>query len=144
MRLAGLEKCGSTMIVDTNVLLRAWADDDKEQARQARSEIAAATKIVIPNLVLCEFVWAARQVYQQKRAAIVQAIRLLLADERIVADWPAVEAGLSFMDAGGDFADGVIDFEGRRLGGSTFATFDRKAAAIIRAHGRPCVLLESE
>ncbi len=32
------------------------------------------------------------------------------------------------VDAGGDFADGVIAYEGRWLGGETFVSFDRKAA----------------
>ena len=33
-------------------------------------------------------------------------------------DRPAVDAGLALFKAGGDFADGVIAFEGHRLGGS--------------------------
>jgi hypothetical protein len=38
-------------------------------------------------------------------------------------------------EACGDFADGVIAFEGRRAGGKVVATFDEKAAALIRATG---------
>jgi len=45
------------------------------------------------------------------------------------------------VEAGGDFADGVIAIEGERLGGRTFATFDRKAARIFAASGRDCRLL---
>ena len=132
------------MIVDTNVLIRAWADDDKEQALQARQQITAARKIFVSNVALCEFVWAARQVYRQKRTEIARAIRLLIADERVVADWPAVEAGLAFLDAGGDFADGIIEFEGRSLGGDTFVTFDKRAAATVKANGRKAILLNAD
>jgi hypothetical protein len=36
---------------------------------------------------------------------------------------PAVEAGLSRLDAGGDFADGIIAYEGDWLGGEEFVVF---------------------
>ena len=36
---------------------------------------------------------------------------------------------------GGDFADGVIAFEGRSLGGEVFATFGRKAADLAGSAG---------
>ena len=88
--------------------------------------------------------WVARQIYRQKRVDIAQAIRLLIADERIIVDRPAIEEGLAFLDAGGDFADGIIEFEGRKLGGDTFVTFDKRAASIIRAKGRECVLLSAD
>ncbi|MEN3148279.1 type II toxin-antitoxin system VapC family toxin [Neorhizobium sp. IRAMC:178] len=132
------------MIVDTNVLVRAWADDHELQSLEARSQFATAEKVFVSNVALCEFVWVARRVYRQKRMEIAQAIRLLIADNQIVIDREAVETGLSFLDAGGDFADGVIEFEGRRLGGDTFVSFDKRAVAIIRAQGRDCVLLDAE
>ena len=39
------------------------------------------------------------------------------------------------LAAGGDFADGVIAFDGRRLGGEVFASFDRKAVELIAVNG---------
>jgi hypothetical protein len=39
------------------------------------------------------------------------------------------------MASGGDFAGGVIALQGRRLGGQTFSTFHKKAAALIKASG---------
>jgi predicted nucleic-acid-binding protein len=132
------------MIVDTNVLVRAWAGDDEKQSAEARSQIRGAERIYFANATLCEFVWVARQIYKQNRGAIASSIRLLISDPRAVFDSPAVEAGLSFLDAGGDFADGVIEFEGRRLGGEVFVTFDRRAASIIERQGRKAVLLASD
>ena len=43
------------------------------------------------------------------------------------ADWPAIEARLAMLAAGGDFADGVIAFESRRLDGVVFTQ--------LRPHG---------
>jgi transposase len=48
---------------------------------------------------------------------------------------PAVEAGLAVLEAGGDFADGVIAYEGRWLGGEIFVSFDKKAVALISKQG---------
>ncbi|CDZ62947.1 Putative nucleic-acid-binding protein [Neorhizobium galegae bv. orientalis] len=111
---------------------------------EARSQFATAEKVFVSNVALCEFVWVARQVYRRKCMEIAQAIRLLIADEHIVIDREAVEAGLAFLDAGGDFADGVIEFEGRRLGGDTFVSFDKRAVALIQAKGRKGILLDAD
>jgi hypothetical protein len=58
-------------------------------------------------------------------------------------DRPAVEAGLAVLAAGGDFADGVIAFDGRRLGGSVFTSFDRRAVELIAATGAETHLLSA-
>jgi predicted nucleic-acid-binding protein len=45
------------------------------------------------------------------------------------------------MDAGGDFADGVIAYEGRCFGGETFVSFDKKAVSAIIKQGHQARLL---
>ena len=59
----------------------------------------------------------------------------------VVMNRPAAEAGLAMLDAGGDFADGVIAYEGSWLGGDTFTSFDRKAVKLIQAQGESARLL---
>jgi predicted nucleic-acid-binding protein len=54
---------------------------------------------------------------------------------------PAVEAGLLVLEAGGDFADGIIAYEGTWLGGEVFASFDRRAVALLTQQGQPTRLL---
>lgn len=54
---------------------------------------------------------------------------------------PAVEAGLAFLKAGGDFADGVIAYEGSWLGGDTFVSLDKKAVALLTEQGQSARLL---
>jgi predicted nucleic-acid-binding protein len=56
-------------------------------------------------------------------------------------DRDAAEAGLAMLDLGGDFADGVMAFEGKWLGAETFATFDKRAAQLIEAQGGSARLL---
>jgi hypothetical protein len=53
---------------------------------------------------------------QDRATEIADAIRLLLAGANVVANRPAAEAGLALLDAGGDFADGVIGYEGSGSG----------------------------
>jgi predicted nucleic-acid-binding protein len=45
------------------------------------------------------------------------------------------------LDAGGDFADGVIAYEGRWLGAETFVSFDKKAVEMLAAQGQAARLL---
>ena len=63
---------------------------------------------------------------------------LALTDDEIIG---AVEAGLAVLEAGGDFADGLIAYEGKFLGGDTFVSFDRKAVALLTKHGHTARVL---
>ena len=45
------------------------------------------------------------------------------------------------MAEGGDFADGIIAFDGRRLGGTVFVSFDRRAVALVERNGGEALLL---
>jgi predicted nucleic-acid-binding protein len=65
----------------------------------------------------------------------------LLNAANVAANRPAVEAGLAMLKAGGDFADGVIAYEGRWLGGETFISFDKRAVALVTKQGQPASVL---
>jgi predicted nucleic-acid-binding protein len=127
--------------VDTNLLVRAVMRDDAAQARAASKVLTAAEVIAIALPCLCEFVWVLRKVYSLTTEDIAAAIRVLLAVANVQVNRPAVEAGLSMLEAGGDFADGVIAFEGTWLGGETFVSFDKRAVALLTASGQAARLL---
>jgi predicted nucleic-acid-binding protein len=59
----------------------------------------------------------------------------------VTVDRAAVDAGLAQLDRGGDFADGIIAFEGLRLGGDVFLSFDRNAVTLVEAAGGSAKLL---
>lgn len=127
--------------VDTDVLVRGVVRDDEKQARAAEKALKGASVIAVALPILCEFVWVLRKVYGLMPADIAAAIRALLNTSNLVVNRPAAEAGLSMLDAGGDFADGVIAHEGRWLGGETFVSFDRKAVALLTEQGQAATLL---
>jgi predicted nucleic-acid-binding protein len=129
------------VIADTNVLLRAAVGDDIKQARVATKVLANATLIAIALPCLCEFVWVLIKVYKFKTSDVVDALRALLAASNVELNRPAVEAGIAILEAGGDFADGIIAFEGSWLGGETFISFDKKAVALLTAQGHSARLL---
>ena len=127
--------------VDTNVLVRAVVRDDPTQASVAAKVLTDAELIAVALPCLCEFVWVLRRIYDFQPSDAATAIRALLAVANVEVNRPAVEAGLSVLEAGGDFADGVIAYEGNWLGGETFVSFDKKAVAILMAQGQSARLL---
>jgi predicted nucleic-acid-binding protein len=86
-------------------------------------------------------VWVLRKSYKLPKNEIARTIYALLDAENVITDQGAVEAGLKTMQAGGDFADGVIAYEGRWLGGETFISFDKKAVSIVSESGQKAKLL---
>jgi predicted nucleic-acid-binding protein len=129
------------IVVDTNVLVRAAVRDDPKQARIAAKVLTDAELIAVALPCLCEFVWVLLKVYSFQPADAAAAIRALLAAANVEVNRPAVEAGLAVLEAGGDFADGVIAYEGAWLGGETFVSFDKKAVTLLTAQGHSARLL---
>ncbi len=126
---------------DTNVLIRAVTNDDPNQSPLAAEMLRNAEIIAVTLPALCEFVWVLKRWYRFDADEIARAIRNLIENAKVRTDRPAVEAGLALCSAGGDFADGAIAFEGRRLGGTVFASFDRTAVDLVGQQGGDAVLL---
>lgn len=126
---------------DTNILVRAITGDDPKQAKAAQAELANATVVALALPALCELVWVLSQGYRIPSADIGEVIRRLINSDNVELNRPAAEAGLALLAAGGDFADGVIAYEGRWLGADTFVSFDRKAANLLEAQGESVRLL---
>ena len=126
---------------DTNVLVRAAVQDDAHQARRAAKFLQEADLVAVPITVLCEFVWVLRRGYKKSAADVSIAIHRLIDSANVVTNRPAVEIGLSVLEAGGDFADGVIAYEGNWLGAEELVSFDSKAVSVLRALGNRVRLL---
>jgi len=126
---------------DTNVLVRAAVQDEPHQAGRAAKVLQEADLVAVPIPVFCEFVWVLRRGYKKSASDVSDAIRRLMKSAHVVMNRPAVEAGLSALDAGGDFADGVIAYEGNWLGAEEFVSFDSKAVSMLKSQGNRARLL---
>jgi predicted nucleic-acid-binding protein len=126
---------------DTNVLVRALAGDDERQSKIAQTELKKAELVALALPALCELVWVLSQGYKIPSREIAEAIRRLMNGANVAVNRPAAEAGLALLDAGGDFADGVIAYEGNWLGADSFISFDKKAVKLIKAQGESARLL---
>lgn len=126
---------------DTNVILRAIITDDVRQSNAARKALAESEIVVVTTAALCEAVWVMMRGYNHGHAAVAEAIRKLVSATNVVTDQQSVEAGLAMLDAGGDFADGVIALEGAAKGGATFLSFDKRAVKLLSQSGRAARLL---
>ena len=129
------------IVADTNVLLRDALHDDPRQSPIAGKVLQRAELVAIPVAVLCEFVWVLRQGYKRPAAEVAHSIRALIDSENVVSNRPAVEAGLEFLQNGGDFADGAIAYEGEWLGAEEFVSFDKQAVSLLRSQSKRARLL---
>jgi predicted nucleic-acid-binding protein len=125
---------------DTNVLVRALTEDHAEQSRAAQLALSKAEIVALAIPTLCELVWVLRG-YKIGHGDIAKAMRRLLNAVNVVVNRPAAEAGLALLEAGGDFADGAIAYEGKWLGADTFVSFDKKAVTLIETRGLSARLL---
>ncbi len=129
------------MIADTSVLLRFVLADDLEQYKLALDAMEKSEAVAVTNHALCQMVWVLRSRYGVSPSAIAATIRGLLDTRNVVLDSAAVNAGLTTLEAGADFADGVIAFEGAWLGGEEFVSFDKKAVTALQSARMRATLL---
>lgn len=127
--------------VDTNVLARAVLQDDATQGRAAGKLLKEASLIAVSLPCLCELVWILRRGAKLPKEDVAMTIRDLLDAGNVVMNRPAVEAGLAILEAGGDFADGIMAYEGNWLGGETFVSFDKQAVELLAEQGQTARLL---
>jgi predicted nucleic-acid-binding protein len=137
-------------IVDTNIVVRMILEDDKAQTAIARQALEVASMIVVPTVVFCELVWVLSRIKdgngirRYSYPVIATIIRRFLEFEKLVLADDEVAAGLQMIDAGGDFADGVVEYTGRNLAknaNTTFLTFDRNAVGALVKRGIPAISL---
>jgi predicted nucleic-acid-binding protein len=126
---------------DTNLLVRAVTEDDPGQSRAAQTMLREADVVALTIAALCELVWVLSQGYKISADKIAEAVRRLMNGTNVVVNRRVADAGLAMLDAGGDFADGVIAYEGNWLGADVFVSFDKKAVKRLEAQGLSAELL---
>lgn len=126
---------------DTNILVRAIVNDDPEDSPRARALLEEADEVVLTFVALAELDWVLRKQLKWPRASVAAALRGLVEMPRSRCFRWTVEEGLAALEAGADFADGVIAYDGAWQHGDTYATLDRKAAAVLRERGTEVLLI---
>ena len=134
---------GTTLKItaDTNLLLRSVLQDDPRHGPLATKTLKRAEIVAIPLPVFCEYVWVLRRSYKESASSVADSIAHLISSPNVAVNNPAVEAGLTTLRAGGDFADGVVAHEGMWLGAEEFVSFDIKAVTLLQSQGIRATLL---
>lgn len=120
---------------DTNLLVRVIVRDDPQQTKVANNILADASLIAITSTCFCELMWVLVSRYKIPPADSLLAVETLLNVQNVVTNRLAIENGIAVQTSGGNFADGVIAYEGRHLGGETFMSFDKKAVSLLKQLG---------
>lgn len=116
------------LAIDTNVLVRYITSDDPQQLAAAQSAIEGDDVLFISTVVLCELAWVLKGTYKYSRAEIERILTDLVITRNVEADFDAAQAGLHMLARGGDFADGVIEYEAARAKCDRLVTFDQNFA----------------
>ena len=118
--------------LDTNVLVRFFAQDDAKQSAKASALIEGLTHAepgYLSHVVLVELVWVLQSCYAASREVVADALERVLRTQGLVVQeaeqiWQALRA----FRQGGDFADCLIERVAMAAGCSTVYTFDKAAA----------------
>lgn len=114
--------------IDTNILARAFLEDDPDQAKASKKLMESAAKdnqLFISSYALLEFVWVLK-VKKFTRKEIYEAIITLTDSPGITIGQREVIlfAAEKFYKGKADFGDYMILSEGERYGAKILKTFD--------------------
>lgn len=119
--------------LDTNVLTRALAGDDRREspiARQAMRRLEGEGPGFISLIVIVELYWVLTRVLRLPQADVHRAYDALMASSALeIEDGESVGEALEQARRGADFADALIDATSRLYGATETVTFDRSAAS---------------
>ena len=120
--------------LDTNVLVRYFAQDHEGQSARAASlmESLSEQELGFVSLVtLVELVWVMQGAYKAKKTDIVAILQMLLQTREIFVEntETALQALARFAESKAGFADCLIERSGHRSGCTYTAKFDKEAAA---------------
>jgi predicted nucleic-acid-binding protein len=119
--------------LDTNVVVRYLAQDDKVQSPRATELFERILTEENPGFVsivaMVETVWALQRAYDLTDATIATAIeRMLQTDVLVIENERQVFTAMCALKSGrGAFADALIAALGGKAGCASTLTFDRKA-----------------
>jgi predicted nucleic-acid-binding protein len=122
--------------LDTNVLVRYFAQDDPIQSRKATEIVERRLTEEQPGFIsivtLIETVWVLDRIYGLSDREIATVIeRLLQADTLVVQyEQEVFTAAIALRTGRGSFADALIGTLGAWAGCSSTLTFDKKAARL--------------
>ena len=119
--------------LDTNVLVRYFAQDDPIQSRKAVEIIERRLTEDEPGFVsvvtMVETVWVLSRVYGLRDHEIVRVVEgMLQSDTLVVQNEQEVFTAVAALKSGrGSFADALVSALGRWAGCTSTLTFDKKA-----------------
>jgi predicted nucleic-acid-binding protein len=112
--------------IDTNVLLRLLARDDRRQTAAAEAFVAAGAWV--SHLVLAEAMWVLAAVYERQAVQLIAALEMLLAHRNLVLqDADAVAAALAHFKRrpAAGFSDCLVLEIARKAGHAPLGSFDK-------------------
>ena len=126
-----------TFIVDTNVALRYFHTQDKEQTALVSPYFENDEyHLVVTSEVLCEMAWVLKKTIKVGNAMIIGIMEALVKSPNItITNLPAVLFGIEFVKHNGDFADGVITHQALLYDHAKLLTFDKKAQKLAQQLG---------
>lgn len=116
--------------VDTNVLVRIYLEDDKEQAKNAQEFLLESTKkgeLFISSYALLEFVWVLKGKGRNRQQIYEAVITIIDSSGVVVGQRSVVLAALEkYIKGKADFGDYMILAEGEKNSCYNLKTFDKK------------------
>ncbi|MGD0736440.1 MAG: type II toxin-antitoxin system VapC family toxin [Terracidiphilus sp.] len=121
--------------IDTNILVRFFAEDDPEQGRRADQflqSLSSESPGFLSLVVIAELGWVLRSRFGISKTQLIQYLEMLLnSSELVLESQVSVSQALGRFKSGkADFADCLIERSGALAGCTDTVTFDEGASKL--------------
>lgn len=120
-------------ILDTNILIRFFTQDDEKQAKEVDEIFSKAKKgeLEISEFILCEIVWVLLSVYELEKEEVVEKIEGILGFEKFKINRNLIRETLNFYRGNNiSFVDAMI-LAHAKIEDKELLSFDNKLMKLV-------------
>ena len=116
------------IVIDTNILVRLFTQDDLKKANQAKLLLESTRKLTISDVVFPELEYILRgTVYSGTRIQVLKAFHYLVSRKNVSISPEVVRATIIYEETNLDMADCIIAATST---GNTLFSFDKKLLSV--------------
>lgn len=124
------------IILDTNILIRFFTQDDLKKSRQVRKLLESSNSLYIPEVVFPELEYVLQGHYKTSRKKIATIFQFLLAQKNIQAA-PVLNRAFSlYLSSKLDMADCIVAAYSNSSTKNSLASFDKELLEEVVRHYR--------
>jgi len=120
-------------LIDTNILIRLFVEDDKMKVDEIKALLNSDDKFLIPDIIIAEIIWVLSSFYKQDKTSVIEKISSLVCFKSIISNKDLILNAINKWQYNNiSFIDAYLLATTEELNIKTFYTYDKKLSKLSK------------